>query len=313
MITKEELLSRYNISEEEFCAADIAWEDLVTIYNDFQNHKEVHYKKILGKFEKKYLADISEERVHSYRTRVKNPEHLIVKIIRKRNENYQKYKTLTKDNYEKFLTDLIGIRCFILFKSEWRYFHQYIMDKIEDNSAYYVKDCLADFDNDVGHVYMAEPPKVHIRKGDDTDIYNDLLPSESIYSGMDYRSVHYIIKYQGVYLEVQVRTLYEESWGEIDHRMVYPLYSQDPILKEYTKLLNRLTGLADEMGSFFVKLQMLEQEHLTTIGENQYRQGVLGQSEIPVVCEQETTYNAVSAKQELDVTVGTCINDVLNE
>lgn len=313
MITKEELLTHYNISEEAFRVADIAWDDLVAVYNDFSDKKEIYYKKILAKFEKEFLTNITETKVHSYRSRVKDPEHLIVKIIRKRSENYQKYKTLTKDNYEKFLTDLIGIRCFILFKDEWKYFHQYIMDRIENNSKYYIEDCLKDFDTNEEHVYMAEPPKVHIRNGDDKSIYENVLPSEYVYSGKNYRSVHYIIKYQGVYLEIQVRTLYEESWGEIDHRMVYPLYSKDPILMEYTKLLNRLTGLADEMGSFFVKLQALEQDHLKTIEQNQSEQESLGKNGACMVCEQEAVYNTVPIKQGLDITAGTCVNDVLNE
>ncbi|RHQ45185.1 hypothetical protein DWY47_12900 [Ruminococcus sp. AF25-23LB] len=49
--------------------------------------------------------NISENGIHSIRTRVKDAEHLIVKIIRKRQENYKKYRTLDKDNYEKFLIE----------------------------------------------------------------------------------------------------------------------------------------------------------------------------------------------------------------
>ena len=41
--------------------------------------------------------------------------------------------------------------------------------------------------------------------------------------------------------------------GEIDHHIVYPYYQDDMLFQQYTSLLNRLTGLADEMSSFFVK------------------------------------------------------------
>ena len=61
---------------------------------------------------------------------------------------------------KNFLTDLIGIRCFILFKADWKKFHAYLEEKIEDNPQYYLDDCLKDFDEDTEHTYMAEMPKV---------------------------------------------------------------------------------------------------------------------------------------------------------
>ena len=98
------------------------------------------------------------------------------------------------------------------------------------------------------------------------DIFEKLLPPDCIKDGKVYRSVHYIIKYKGVYLEIQVRTLFEEGWGEVDHAIVYPYFQDDQILKKYTELLNRLSGLADEMSSFFYLLKALEIEHLKQSG-----------------------------------------------
>lgn len=115
MIAKNELLKKYNISEDEFEVADIKWEELEYIYKDF-SEKRSSYEQKLAEFQKEFLMNISENGIHSIRTRVKDAEHLIVKIIRKRQENYKKYRTLDKDNYEKFLTDLIGIRCLYFLK-----------------------------------------------------------------------------------------------------------------------------------------------------------------------------------------------------
>ena len=257
MIAKKELLEKYNISEAGFIAADISWEALEYIYNDFSS-KQGDYKDKLVNFEKDYLLNIEEAGIHSYRTRIKDPEHLIVKIIRKKQENFKKYKNLNQTNYEKFLTDLIGIRCFILFKEDWRRFHNYIEKRIDDNPDKYVKDSLRDFDEDSGDIYMAEAPKAHIRAGDSIDIYEGILRPDAVKSGKIYRSVHYIVKYQGVYIEIQVRTLFEEGWGEVDHFMVYPYYQDDKLFQQYTGLLNRLTGLADEMSSFFGEVKRLE-------------------------------------------------------
>ena len=263
MIEKEVFLQKYNISDDLFQSAGMSWEELCEIYEDFSLKFE-KYEHILKEFVDTYLENKgkcnTEEKpkIHSIRSRVKNPEHLIAKIIRKKQENAKKYKKLDKTNYEKFITDLIGIRCLVLFKVDWQSFHRYIISQFENNVKYYIQDCILDFDDDESHFYIAEKPKVHIRNGDAREIYDKLLPPDSVIDGKIYRSVHYILKYNGVYLEIQVRTLFEEGWGEVDHAVVYPYYQNDEILKEYTELLNRLSGLADEMSAFFYRLKGLE-------------------------------------------------------
>lgn len=266
MIAKENFLEKYNITEELLLSAEISWEELCDIYEDFGKNKVTKYEDILGEFTNTYLKEGSKAKIHSIRSRVKDPEHLIAKIIRKKQDNQKKYKNLSKTNYEKFITDLIGIRCLVLFKEDWVDFHNYIISKFENNIEYYIKDSILDFDNDETHYYIAEMPKAHIRNGDARDIFEKLLPPDCIMDGKVYRSVHYIIKYKGVYLEIQVRTLFEEGWGEVDHAIVYPYFQDDQILKKYTELLNRLSGLADEMSSFFYLLKALEIEHLKQSG-----------------------------------------------
>ena len=48
-------------------------------------------------------------------------------------------------------------------------------------------------------------------------------------------------------MEIQGRTLFEEGWSEIDHDIVYPYFKDDEMLKDFSTLLNRLSGMADEM------------------------------------------------------------------
>lgn len=269
MIGKDEFLKKYHISDDLFQSAEMKWQDLMDIYHDFKKKQE-KYEKIMNAFDDAYLKPMSKKKndngekeikIHSIHSRIKEPEHLIAKIIRKKQENQKKYKELNKDNYEKFLTDLIGIRCLILFKSDWQSFHSYIISQFDDNKDNYIKNPIRDFDEDSSHNYIAEPPKVHIRNGDSRKIYEELLPPDSVLDGKVYRSVHYILKYQGVYLEIQVRTLFEEAWGEIDHAIVYPDYQEDRLLNEYTGLLNRLSGLADEMSDFFTSLKVQKENN----------------------------------------------------
>ena len=87
----------------------------------------------------------------------------------------------------------------------------------------HVHDCLKDFDESRGAAIWWKRPRVHKRPGDFADIYADSIASDDIYDQKYYRSVHYILKYRGMYLEVQVRTLFEEGWGEIDPSHSLPL------------------------------------------------------------------------------------------
>ena len=309
MIDKKSLLEKYRISEDYFTAADIEWEDLEYIYNDFSK-KIAKYEEISKDFQQEHLSKLSEAGIHSIRSRVKDPEHLVVKVIRKRQVNTRKYQKLSKDNYEKFFTDLIGIRCLVLFKSDWKKFHRYMVQKIEDKPEQYIEDNLEDFDERFEHTYMAERPKVHVRAGDSTEIYEELLHPDAIKSKKNYRSAHYIIKYHGVYIEIQVRTLFEEGWSEIDHCMVYPYYQNDTLLQQYTGLINRLAGLADEMGTFFCEVKRLEIEHLAA---SESTKVPLQKSEILENISSVVCPNTDMEVMKTERTGADCIKSVLDE
>lgn len=248
---KNTFLAEYNIIEDDLMEADITWEELVRI--------EAEYRKIEGKlrdigksFIDEYLYDIETAGIHSYRYRTKERAHLLEKIIRKKKENPEKFAQLDRTNYYKYMTDLIGIRVFFLYREDWKHFHQYLTSRFENDPALYFQDRLKDFDEDPEHYYMAERPRVYKRAGD-SKIY-DSDEFEIITNGI-YRSLHYIVKYKGQYIEIQGRTLFEEGWGEIDHDIVYKEADDDEMLRDYSKLLNRLSGLADEMSSYFRRLK----------------------------------------------------------
>ena len=248
---KNTFLAEYNIIEDDLMEADITWEELVRI--------EAEYRKIEGKlrdigksFIDEYLYDIETAGIHSYRYRTKERAHLLEKIIRKKKENPEKFAQLDHTNYYKYMTDLIGIRVFFLYREDWKHFHQYLTSRFENDPALYLQDRLKDFDEDPEHYYMAERPRVYKRAGD-SKIY-DSDEFEIITNGI-YRSLHYIVKYKGQYIEIQGRTLFEEGWGEIDHDIVYKEADDDEMLRDYSKLLNRLSGLADEMSSYFRRMK----------------------------------------------------------
>lgn len=251
MIKKEEFLKEYNIRPETLKAADMEWEELLSIYEDYCA-REAKLKEVGRDFVIDYLYDIEKAGIHSYRYRTKKPGHLLEKIVRKRGEEPDVYQHINRDNYYKYATDLIGIRVFFLYREDWIHFHKHLTELFENDPELYIKDRLRDFDEDPEHYYIAEQPKVYRRNGD-SRIYDEKLID--IKSNGIYRSLHYIIKYKGYYVEVQGRTLFEEGWSEIDHDIVYPYFQDDELLTDFSTLLNRLAGMGDEMSSYFRRLK----------------------------------------------------------
>ena len=250
-MTKQEFFAEYGLSDADLLAADISWEELVLIEQDYLQ-LEQQLRDIGKSFIDDYLYNIEKAGIHSYRYRTKDAQHLLEKVVRKRKENPEKFRGLDHTNYHKFMTDLIGIRVFFLYREDWVHFHRYITTRFENNPDLYIRDRLADFDEDPDHYYVAERPKVYKRTGD-TKIY-DGKELDVITDGI-YRSLHYIVKYKGYYVEIQGRTLFEEGWGEVDHDIIYKEAHDDEMLKDYSRLLNRLSGLADEMSSYFLRLK----------------------------------------------------------
>lgn len=254
---KNTFLNEFRISESDLIEANISWEELALIYEDYRKLED-HMRDLGKAFIDEYLYDIQTAGIHSYRYRTKDAAHLLEKIIRKRKEDPEKFAHLDHTNYYKYVTDLIGIRVFFLYREDWVYFHRYITSRFENNPAIYVRDRLRDFDEDPDHYYVAEMPKAYKRTGD-TKIY-DGKEIEIITDGI-YRSLHYIIKYKGYYVELQGRTLFEEGWSEIDHDIVYKEAEDDEMLRDYSRLLNRLSGLADEMSSYFRRIKQERDEN----------------------------------------------------
>ena len=253
---QQSFLKEYNLTEADLSAAQVSWEELVRIAQAYSGI-EGTLRDIGKDFIDEYLYDIEKAGIHSYRYRTKQVEHVMEKVVRKRKENLAKFADVDHTNYYKYATDLIGIRVFFLYREDWIHFHRYITSRFENDPDQYIRDRLKDFDEDPGHYYIAERPKAYKRAGD-SKIY-DAREIDIIKGGI-YRSLHYIIKYKGYYVEIQGRTLFEEGWSEVDHDIVYKEAEDDEMLRDYSKLLNRLSGLADEMSSYFRRMKREREE-----------------------------------------------------
>ena len=115
MLNKKQFLSNYNISEEFLIQNNIEWGTLTEIYNDFNKYRKSYETQA------DLIANIlrGHKKVHSVKTRVKEAEHLIEKVIRKTEDRKRKYGKdfkFTVGNYKDEITDLLGIRVIHIFK-----------------------------------------------------------------------------------------------------------------------------------------------------------------------------------------------------
>ena len=239
-LDRKAFLNRFNLTEDQFSSAAISWEVL----------EEIHKRHISASGDLQTTANYLAEKlrqvpsVHSLKQRVKDPEHLIEKVIRKRIENPQ--LDITPENYGERLTDLIGIRALHLFKNEWSNIHDFIDSTWE----------------------LHEPAVANVRAGDSQDLQQGFLDRGCLVKEhpFGYRSVHYLVKLnptKALYIaEVQVRTIFEEGWSEIDHQIRYPYDQDNPILGQLLVIFNRLAGSADEMALFirFLRDQLAQRE-----------------------------------------------------
>lgn len=228
MISKKQFLDTYNINELELEELNIDWQDLKAIHDDFLECRKSYETQA------DLIANIlrGQPKVHSVKTRIKDMRHLMEKLIRKtpsRREKYGKDFKFTVDNYKDEITDLLGIRVIHIFKEDWEEIHNFI------TSMWDVMEIVA-----------------NVREGDNTKKFDEQgIAVRSRPSG--YRSVHYLIESyptnKKLITEVQVRTIFEEGYGEIDHQLRYSHEDIPELLGQNLMLLNRIAGSSDEMAS----------------------------------------------------------------
>ena len=235
-MNRDDFLNMYGLDEYSLIELGINWIDLYNILQDYKKSIDIYDARIT------YVANVLREhpKVHSVKARVKDPKRLLQKIVRKTPDRRRKYGAhfnFSIENYKDEITDLMGIRVIHIFKDDWEEIHNFITNK------WNVVEIVA-----------------NIREGDNVKTFEEKsIPVRSRVSG--YRSVHYLIKYGAEHdlsiIEIQVRTIFEEGYGEIDHQLRYSHDDDIPeVLAQNLMLLNRIAGSSDEMASL---INMLNQ------------------------------------------------------
>lgn len=237
--------------------------------------------------------------VHLQTSRVKSVDSVLEKVITKRYAHLKDpnslYSKITGDNYKDILTDLIGMRLIISYRGKWSVIHEAIVNAfpyVDDQR--YSKDKLIPH-SEKGEQFLAEIPKVYYAYGDDLAIYQR-YNVELIYRDNGYRSVHYIISYKHTYIELQVRTIYDEAWSDCDHNYVYKHEENDShsALKQISGILCQLTNISNDIGESM--RDIYEEEAIVDKGN-----GIWEASYKEINAFDETISHLEKAQQELKV------------
>lgn len=225
-LMRENFLEYYHLTEI-FENSGCDWDTLNEIYLDYNQNHFLRFQKIAEQLVGRLEKD-KPDQVRAIYGRAKDPEHLIEKIIRKNGQEFKsKYKDINKENYLDIVTDLIGIRILVLAKEEWKQVDLHIRSIFKE--------------------FFEHTPIAYVCYGD-----REIFDSRSIYvdyTNKGYRSQHYVVKYEHVFCEIQVRTLAEEVYGEFDHRIRYPYRTDNKFLVRYSKIVSKCTAELDDLVS----------------------------------------------------------------
>ena len=226
-------LDRMKISQSDFEKSGVQWRTLRAIKKSFLENKERYDKIAIG-----YVEELSKfENIHTVRYRIKDIDHLLEKVVRKTLEGEE---DINEENYTEKITDIIGLRVLYVFKSDWKKLHDEIKKKYLNK--------------------LAQTPEINIKKGDPDEQYRNIKNVE-IKENL-YRSIHYTLRHVAfdestgnqilaVKVEIQTRSIFEEGWSEINHKLIYKKDLPDDIkvkMMKVSDILCTLAGECDQLG-----------------------------------------------------------------
>jgi ppGpp synthetase/RelA/SpoT-type nucleotidyltranferase len=195
-------------------------------------------KHLVSQFQQSILFALNESKklpefVHSIRSRIKDPDHLRDKLVRKLRKSIADGVefNLTKENLLTKITDLGGIRLLHLHTKQVQE-----IDKI-------LKEVFAELGD------VVEGPFARTWDDESRKFFKGIGFSTQDSETM-YTSVHYVVATKSttkVTCEIQVRTLMEEVWGEVDHTLNYPHPTNSIACKEQILALARSTSAATRL------------------------------------------------------------------
>ena len=161
--------------------------------------------------------------IHFIKYRVKNPKSLANKLERLA----LKGQTIDETNLFKEVRDLAGVRIIHLHADQIEDLHPRILGILKEQEYQLIGKPVANcWDVDYEELFDRIGLQVQRQTSMYTTVHYDVLAHES----------------SGIACELQVRSLADEVWGEVSHRVNYPEESPSEACRDQLKVLARLTS-----------------------------------------------------------------------
>lgn len=204
---------------------------IVAAYGNHKPQIELFHRQLVIALESsRPLASV----IHSVRSRVKDADHLADKLARKLKECRDKKISfdITPNNFMVKVNDLVGVRLLHLYTRQITGIDAALRELFKEGKYDLLEGPFARTWDDESRQFFRE---CKIETQDSPSLYT---------------SVHYVIGSASrttVTAEIQVRTLMEEVWGEVDHTMNYPNPISSLACREQLKVLARVTSSASRL------------------------------------------------------------------
>ncbi|ELA8172110.1 RelA/SpoT domain-containing protein [Vibrio parahaemolyticus] len=207
--------------------------DIIKAYESEKHFFERFMNGVVDTFKlEPKLNEYGNPIIHTIKSRLKDPAHLRDKLQRKWDDE----NPLTTDNVFDRITDLAGVRVLHLYQDQFEILNEHIHNQVKS-----------------GDWFFKENPTAYSWDPESSDYFKSLGLKPKIKDSY-YTSIHYVImpkENSNICCEIQVRTLFEEIWGEIDHTINYPHETENIACKEQLRVLSKLvstgTRLADSI------------------------------------------------------------------
>lgn len=166
--------------------------------------------------------------LHSIRMRLKDEDHLRDKLKRKQEEG----RPILRDEFLNKVNDLAGIRLLHIYQNQYKQIHEVINEQLDRRDWVLHEQPVA---------YTWDPESVRF--------FNSLGLRIELKESF-YTSIHFVLKPRDdslICCELQVRTLFEEIWGEVDHWINYPHPIGSVSCSEQIRVLSRLVGAGSRL------------------------------------------------------------------
>lgn len=193
----------------------------------FVSHEELFSRVLVSLNGYLTLSKKLKPYIHTIKSRMKDPDHLKRKLIRKAIEFKEEQKEFAIDNENLSLeiNDLVGFRIIHLHTKQFEQIDRHLKEIFKEQQCEIIEGPIAKTWDD-----------------ESRDYFSSIKIATEVNKNM-YTSVHYVIQPSPkITCELQVRTLMEEVWGEVDHSINYPDQTECFSCREQIKALARSTS-----------------------------------------------------------------------